>query len=133
MRKTRSTIAVVGATVAGAAALLSPGVAQADTAVASAPAASSQVQIQGKYYFNTWRNAVSQKYADLSHPMGNLWAGSNYFYCQKKGQAVYDGANNHNNWWALTDDDSGNKKVWVSATAFSKGGPWEPIPGLPRC
>ncbi|MFI0979936.1 hypothetical protein ACH4SP_23395 [Streptomyces sp. NPDC021093] len=130
MRRTRSMIAALGATVAGAAVLVAPGVAQADT---PASAQTAQVQIQGKYYFNTWRNAVSEKYRDVSHPMGNLWAGNNYFYCQAKGQAVYDGANNHNDWWALTDDDNGNKRVWVSATAFSKGGPWEPIPGLPRC
>ncbi|MGW7416473.1 hypothetical protein [Streptomyces sp. NPDC054863] len=131
MRRTRTIIAAVGATVAGAAVLVTPGVAQADSA--AAPAA-SQVKIQGKHYYHTWRSAYS--YASpttTSAKKGVLYAGRNYFYCQVKNQPHHDEHGNKNDWWAKTDDDKGNKNVWVSATAFSKGGDWEPIPGLPRC
>jgi hypothetical protein len=48
-------------------------------------------------------------------------------------QRYTDKWGNTNTWWAKTDDDSGNKKVWVSATVFTVGGQNEPIPGLPRC
>ncbi|MCX5204719.1 hypothetical protein OG897_25095 [Streptomyces sp. NBC_00237] len=124
-------IAAVGATVAGAAVLVAPGIAQADS---SAVPAASQVKIQGKYYFNTWRNAYSYEGRNVNTPKkGILWAGRNYFYCQAQGQDHHDDAGNKNTWWAKTDDDNGNRNVWVSATAFSVGGNYEPIPGLPKC
>ncbi|MGW5416046.1 hypothetical protein [Actinomadura geliboluensis] len=121
--------AAVAVGVAGA--VLSPaGSALAD---AAAPAAAS------KYYYNTWITADSYSWVGNGHPHwlptgGKLFAGRNYFYCQNDwGQRYTDKWGNTNTWWAQTDDDSGNRKVWVSATVFTVGGQNERIPGLPNC
>ncbi|MEV4675547.1 MULTISPECIES: hypothetical protein [Actinomadura] len=121
--------AAVAVGVAGA--VLSPaGSAFAD---AAAPAAAS------KYYYNTWITADSYSWVGNGHPHwlptgGKLFAGRNYFYCQNDwGQRYTDKWGNTNTWWAQTDDDSGNRKVWVSATVFTVGGQNERIPGLPNC
>lgn len=121
--------AAVAVGVAGA--VLSPaGSAFADVA---APAAAS------KYYYNTWITADSYSWVGNGHPHwlptgGKLFAGRNYFYCQNDwGQRYTDKWGNTNTWWAQTDDDSGNRKVWVSATVFTVGGQNERIPGLPNC
>ncbi|QKW37307.1 hypothetical protein HUT06_27570 [Actinomadura sp. NAK00032] len=121
--------AAVAVGVAGA--VLSPvGSAFAD---AAAPAAAS------KYYYNTWITADSYHWVGNGHPHwwktgGKLFAGRNYFYCQNDwGIRHTDKYGNTNTWWAQTDDDSGNRKVWVSATVFTVGGQNERIPGLPDC
>ena len=61
-----------------------------------------------------------------------LHTGRNYFYCQAKGAEVsVDGY--HNDWWLKTDDDSGNRNVWVSAIRVSGGVNDGAIPGVPTC
>ncbi|MFG2576323.1 hypothetical protein [Streptomyces sp. NPDC048481] len=45
---------------------------------------------------------------------GTLYIGSNYFYCWTEG-AQYANNGHSSPIWLLTDDDSGNKNVWVSA------------------
>ncbi|MFJ9582891.1 hypothetical protein [Streptomyces acidicola] len=103
--------------------LVVPGAAQADSSATAA-----------KYYYTTWSNARSVKDPDkLDPPVGRLWAGRNYFYCQTEGYVASDDHGNRNVWWARTDDDSGNRDVWISAIHFTVGGNFEPIPGLPRC
>lgn len=126
--------AVHAAVVAG---IAGAGLSLAETAFADAatPTAAS------KYYYNTWTTANSYHWVGNGHPHwmktgGKLFAGRNYFYCQfnwGENQRYTDKWGNTNTWWAKTDDDSGNKKVWVSATVFTVGGQNEPIPGLPRC
>jgi hypothetical protein len=129
MRKFGTALATLGL---AATALLIP--ATAAQAESGSTHQSTEASVMAtKYYFNTWRNATSYKYRNLDAPMGKLWAGNNYFYCQAKGEAVIDGGGNRNDWWAKTDDDNGNTNVWVPATAFSVGGDWEAIPGLPKC
>ncbi|QEU96041.1 hypothetical protein CP970_38505 [Streptomyces kanamyceticus] len=38
-----------------------------------------------------------------------------------------------NVWWAKTDDDSGNRNVFVSDVHFTGGDQDKPLPGLPTC
>lgn len=69
-----------------------------------------------KVYWTTVTNQWSHwtPDANTSSHAGTLNQGSNYFYCWTGGQVFI--ANSHNSdIWLLTDDDSGNKNVWVSA------------------
>ena len=89
-----------------------------------------------KYYFETYATQPSFRDRQMKKQAGYLYPGNNYFYCQQEGISHYfdhNGNRYFNTWWAKTDDDSGNKNVWVSATAFKKGDNWKPIPGLPKC
>ena len=63
---------------------------------------------------------------------GVLRGGKNYFHCQRKGRQVTHGGYT-NMWWAKTDDDSGNKGVYVSAVYIDGSGDNEPLRGLPYC
>ncbi|MEV8316719.1 hypothetical protein AB0Q95_21360 [Streptomyces sp. NPDC059900] len=38
-----------------------------------------------------------------------------------------------NVWWAKTDDDSGNRDVFISDVYIKGGDNDEPLPGLPVC
>ncbi|BAU85561.1 hypothetical protein SLA_4677 [Streptomyces laurentii] len=129
MRKFGTALATLGL---AATALLIPATAAQAESGSTRQSAEASVMAT-KYYFNTWSNATSYRDASNFAPMGTLWAGRNYFYCQEAGQRVWDSANNYNYWWAKTDDDSGHSGVYVSATAFSVGGNDQPIPGLPKC
>lgn len=69
---------------------------------------------------------------------GLLWAGTNWFKCQKR----FAGAENppvgsaRNNWWLWTQADvgySGHGWGWFPATYVSGGGNYAPVPGLPKC
>ncbi|MEV0977795.1 hypothetical protein [Streptomyces sp. NPDC049915] len=51
--------------------------------------------------------------ANNSSHAGTLYAGSNYFYCHVQG-ALYSVNGRYSREWLLTDDDSGNRKVYVS-------------------
>lgn len=87
-----------------------------------------------RHHYTTWRDAQSYWSPASEHPTGGwLWAGRHSFHCQTKGEPHTDGQGNRSLWWALTDDDTGGRDVYVSATAFSVAEPWEPISGLPRC
>ncbi|MFE4591088.1 hypothetical protein [Streptomyces laurentii] len=129
MRKFGTALATLG--LAATALLIPATAAQAESGSTHQSAEASVMAT--KYYFNTWRNATSYRYPSTSTPVGVLWAGRNYFYCQVSGERVVDSAGNYNYWWAKTDDDSGNTGVYISATAFSVGGKDQAIPGLPKC
>ncbi|WP_116244054.1 hypothetical protein [Nocardiopsis sp. FIRDI 009] len=87
-----------------------------------------------RLYYTTWRDASTYWSADTRYATGGwLWPGRHYVFCQAKGQPHTDGQGNDTMWWVLTDDDTGNRDVFVSATAFDAAEPWQPIEGLPRC
>ncbi|WP_026128825.1 hypothetical protein [Nocardiopsis prasina] len=87
-----------------------------------------------RHYYSTWRDARTYWSQESRYPTGGwLWAGRHYFFCQVEGEPHSDGEDGYSTWWALTDDDTGNRDVFVSATAFSNSEPWKPIEGLPRC
>ncbi|MEV6844631.1 hypothetical protein [Actinoplanes sp. NPDC051411] len=87
-----------------------------------------------KHYFDTvvsqwthWSpNALNSTHA------GNLWVGTNYFYCQTPG-ATYAHNGRQDSIWLLTDDDSGNKNVYVSDVNLDDAG-WRSFGRiLPAC
>lgn len=84
----------------------------------------------GRYNCTVWKTAPSYFAGDVR--AGTLNAGTNYFYCQALGSEVVDGPY-RNDWWAKTDDDSGNKGVWVNVVYLSGGDNDQPVPGLPAC
>ncbi|MFL1380527.1 hypothetical protein [Nocardiopsis protaetiae] len=87
-----------------------------------------------RHYYTTWRDARSYWSPDTRHPTsGWLWAGRHYFFCQTEGTAHSDGKGAFSTWWVLTDDDTGDRDVFVSATALRVSQPWKPIEGLPHC
>jgi hypothetical protein len=91
----------------------------------------------GVLWYNTWKQAASyRKPAVGARPLGILKAGHNYFYGQKDwGVRAIDsdstGRKYTSTWWALTDDDRGNTKVWVSCIYFTGGANDQPVKGLP--
>ncbi|MFD8151083.1 protein kinase [Streptomyces sp. NPDC059720] len=85
----------------------------------------------GKYNCHVWKTAAS--YTASGTKAGILNAGTNYFYCQQNlGRRETDGRWT-NVWWARTDDDSGNRDVWVSDVYVKGGDNDAPVPGLPYC
>ncbi|WP_326806537.1 protein kinase [Streptomyces sp. NBC_01775] len=85
----------------------------------------------GKYDCQVWRSATSY---DAGHqPVGKLNAGTNYFYCQTKLSHRETYGRWTNVWWAKTDDDSGNRNVYVSDVYVKGGDNDKPVPGLPVC
>ncbi|UGY94706.1 serine/threonine-protein kinase [Streptomyces gobiensis] len=85
----------------------------------------------GKYNCEVWRTADSY---DAAHQKaGTLYAGTNYFYCQKKLSYRETYGEWTNVWWARTDDDSGNQNVYVSDVYIKGGDNDAPVPGLPVC
>ncbi|HEY8201367.1 MAG TPA: hypothetical protein VII47_08435 [Actinomycetota bacterium] len=82
----------------------------------------------GKYNCYVYADAPSYFSGDV--PAGVLHAGWNYFYCQLSGSERYfRGHQNH--WFGVTDDDSGNRHVYVNVVYVSGGNDDEPVPGLP--
>ncbi|CAL9538165.1 hypothetical protein SUDANB121_04199 [Nocardiopsis dassonvillei] len=116
-------------------ALASPATAApAGTAPAAGDTAAGQSALSVRHYYTTWRDARSYWSQDTRYPTsGWLWAGRHYFFCQTEGAAHSDGKGALSTWWVLTDDDTGNRDVFVSATALRVAEPWKPIEGLPRC
>jgi cell wall-associated NlpC family hydrolase len=86
----------------------------------------------GKYYERVWKQAPSYRQASLASRAGHLNAGTNYFYCQVKGEEV-NAEGYQNDWWLKTDDDSGNSNVWVNAIYVATGSNDGKIPGVPTC
>lgn len=85
----------------------------------------------GKYNCEVWRTASSY---DAAHsPVGTLYAGTNYFFCQEKKSYRETSGEWTNVWWGKTDDDSGNAGVWVSVVYIKGGANDAPVPGLPVC
>lgn len=91
----------------------------------------SRAAARTKYWKNVWRTAPSYYSGDRATG-GYLYAGRNYTYCQATGTRVRLG-NYYNYHWLLTDDDDGNRNVWVNAVYFSEGGNDKPVPGVPYC
>ncbi|MFB6848930.1 protein kinase [Streptomyces sp. NPDC056373] len=85
----------------------------------------------GKYNCQVWKTAGS--YTASGARAGILNAGTNYFYCQQNLGRRETSGKWTNVWWARTDDDSGNKDVWVSDVYIKGGDNDEPVPGLPVC
>ena len=85
----------------------------------------------GKHNCSVWKTAAS--YNARHRKVGQLNAGKNYFYCQKKLPHRETSGRWTNVWWAKTDDDSGNANVFVSVVYIRGGGNDEPVPGLPVC
>nr|WP_314173771.1 serine/threonine-protein kinase [Streptomyces sp. DSM 40971] len=85
----------------------------------------------GKFDCTVWKTATSY---DAAHkPVGQLNAGTNYFFCQAKLSHRETSGRWTNVWWAKTDDDSGNKGVFVSDVYIKGGDNDQPVPGLPVC
>ncbi|AZM50193.1 serine/threonine protein kinase [Streptomyces sp. WAC 06738] len=85
----------------------------------------------GKYNCEVWRTASS--YDAAHNPVGTLYAGTNYFFCQEKKSYRETSGEWTNVWWGKTDDDSGNAGVWVSVVYIKGGANDAPVPGLPVC
>ena len=116
-----------GAAVAG------PAVAGPAEAAADDPPQAGQSSFSPRQYYSTWRGARTYWSQDSQHPTGGwLRAGRHAFFCQVEGEPHSDGEA-YSTWWVLTDDETGNLDVFVSATAFRVAEPWQPVEGLPRC
>jgi hypothetical protein len=85
----------------------------------------------GKYNCYVWKEADS--YNSSHQQVGILHAGTNYFYCQAKLSIRETYGQWTNVWWAKTDDDSGNRNVYVSDVYIKGGANNAPVPGLPTC
>lgn len=85
----------------------------------------------GKYNCSVWRTAKS--YTASGAEAGVLNAGTNYFYCQQNLGRRETHGEWTNVWWAKTDDDSGNRDVFVSDVYIKGGDNDQPLPGLPVC
>nr|WP_245694181.1 serine/threonine-protein kinase [Streptomyces abyssalis] len=84
-----------------------------------------------KFDCTVWKAATS--YNAQHKPVGRLNAGTNYFFCQAKLRHRETSGRWTNVWWAKTDDDSGNKRVFVSDVYIKGGDNDKPVPGLPVC
>jgi len=105
------------------------GGASSTTAPGDAPACSDLGG--GKYNCVVWRDATS--YTHGGEPVGALKQGVNYFYCQENLNRPERYGKWTNVWWAKTDDDNGNKDVYVSDVYLRGGDNDQPLPGLPVC
>ncbi|MFJ3670673.1 serine/threonine-protein kinase [Streptomyces sp. NPDC090106] len=85
----------------------------------------------GKYNCQVTRTADS--YTADGAKAGVLKTGTSYFYCQQNLGRRETYGEWTNVWWAKTDDDSGNRDVFVSAVYIRGGDNDEPVPGLPVC
>ena len=66
------------------------------------------------------------------HRVGVLHRGTAYLSCQSEGlDDSFRGQ--HSNWWLKTDDDSGNRNVWVNASYIGGGLTGRAVPHVPIC
>ncbi|GAA1917768.1 hypothetical protein GCM10009837_48710 [Streptomyces durmitorensis] len=96
-----------------------------------APEAACHAAGGGKYDCSVWRSATS--YTASGAEAGVLNAGTNYFYCQQNLGRRETHGEWTNVWWARTDDDSGNRDVFISDVYIKGGDNDKPLPGLPVC
>lgn len=96
-----------------------------------APEAACHAAGGGKYDCSVWRTATS--YTASGAEAGVLNAGTNYFYCQQNLGRRETHGEWTNVWWARTDDDSGNRDVFISDVYIKGGDNDKPLPGLPVC
>ncbi|CAL9581627.1 hypothetical protein SUDANB95_05009 [Actinosynnema sp. ALI-1.44] len=87
-----------------------------------------------KIYKNVWKPDAPTKRLPQNTSAGKMNQGSNYFYCQRNWGEKYRVTVGPwtNTWWALTDDDSGNRNVWLNVVYISGGENNKPEPGLPQ-
>ncbi|MDG4865194.1 serine/threonine protein kinase, partial [Streptomyces sp. T-3] len=85
----------------------------------------------GKYNCEVWK--TSKSYTASGQEVGTLNAGTNYFYCQQNLGRRETSGEWTNVWWAKTDDDSGNRDVFISDVYIKGGDNDQPLPGLPVC
>ncbi|MFE1924259.1 hypothetical protein ACFW91_17045 [Streptomyces asoensis] len=119
---------VMGTAGAGHAAPTASGTTVAAPARPSATAAKAAAY--PKVYLNTVVNQWTHwtpDYYDSTHA-GWLYAGSNYFYCLKEG-VYYTDNGRRSRYWLLTDDDSGNRNVYVSEVYLDQWG-WDNVYSL---
>lgn len=116
----RSAVAVLSAAVLGGAGLAitaAPAHAAQESAVPmsvpslSVPSVATEDVTWLDFKYSSWSHWTRDS-KDSSHT-GTLNAGSNYVYCWAEGETYTDKGHTSGN-WLLTDDDSGNAKVWVS-------------------
>lgn len=96
-----------------------------------APEAACHAAGGGTYDCSVWRSATS--YTASGAEAGVLNAGTNYFYCQQNLGRRETHGEWTNVWWAKTDDDSGNRGVFISDVYIKGGDNDKPLPGLPVC
>ncbi|MFJ4788589.1 hypothetical protein [Streptomyces sp. NPDC088794] len=109
------------------------GTAQASASAGCVPRSGGKVNCNVWKTANTWEcTTTDQTDSCDGTPAGILHAGTNYFYCEIWA-TKYTYGSYYNHYWALTDDDSGNKLVWLPVVYISGGNNDGPIPGLPTC
>ena len=100
---------------------------------ALAGAAPADASAGARYWYTTWKQAPSYREPKVgAKPVGRLKAGRNYFYGQRRFNVKAVDGPYWSYWWALTDDDSHNKKVWVSCIYIKGGANDQPVKGLPQ-
>jgi hypothetical protein len=110
------------------------GTSQAQVSSSTGTTTTATTATYAKHYYDTvvsqWThwgpNALNSTHA------GNLWVGTNYFYCFTFG-ATYANNGRQDDVWLLTDDDSGNKNVWVSDVNLDDYGWHHDLKELPQC
>ncbi|WP_218671260.1 hypothetical protein [Microbispora sp. GKU 823] len=80
----------------------------------------------GKYWVDTFANAIGYREPNTDDPQGTLNKGTNYVYCRVWGAEVRNG-NQFNHWWLRTDLDRTNpgkngRGAYVSAYYLAKWG-----------
>lgn len=83
-------------------------------------------------------NVVRANQSSVSVSSGHLYAGDNWFACQRQITAWENPpvGSARNNWWLWTQGDVGYSDGgwgWFPANKVSGGGNYEPIPGLGTC
>ncbi|MFI1508182.1 hypothetical protein [Streptomyces sp. NPDC020597] len=120
------------AVLATAGLLASASQAAASQPESAAPAAARQAA--SLVYLNTVVDQWSHWTPDWhneSHA-GTLYAGRSYFYCYTYG-VTYTGNGHTSSVWLRTDDDTGNRNVWVSDVNLDPYGFRYDVNLLPHC
>lgn len=97
-------------------------------------------QTYATVYCPTW-TAADMTYGPYTSPAhlvvtGRMYAGTNWVVCQSVGRENPALGGGHNRYWIYTQGDVAYRDRgwgWLPATAFSYGGDYEPIPGVPIC
>lgn len=98
----------------------------------AAPAAPAVSKIYLHTVTDQWTHWTPD--AATSSHAGELYAGDNYFYCYDNGELYMNPANGR--WgdiWLRTDDDSGNRNVWVSSSNLTQAEYAQAVSILPNC
>ncbi|MGW2685749.1 hypothetical protein ACWC6I_21665 [Streptomyces sp. NPDC001414] len=118
---TLAVLVTVGLPVTSAQAVTAPQVTQA-------PAAHSTVNFTT--IIDQWTHWSPDAY-NSTHA-GTLYAGTSYFYCWNYGN-TYSNNGRTSDLWLLTDDDTGNRNVYVSSVNLDSWGYYHLQQNLVRC